>query len=96
MPEGFGLYDVTPDGKRFVTSQGVSNPNTPLTLVQNWTALLGRTSREPDSSVATMKALGGPLSPAFIVGFPCTGRPTTNADSVFVVAPRLSRPELRF
>jgi len=40
-PEGFGLYDVAPDGKRFVTSLGVSNPNTPLTLVQNWTALLG-------------------------------------------------------
>ena len=41
LPEGFGLYDVAPDGKRFVTSRGVANPNTPLTLVQNWTALLG-------------------------------------------------------
>ena len=40
LPEGFGLYDVAPDGKRFVTSRGVANPNTPLTLVQNWTALL--------------------------------------------------------
>ena len=39
-PEGFGYYDVAPDGKRFVTRRGVSNPNTPLTLVQNWTALL--------------------------------------------------------
>ena len=37
-----GEYDVTPDGKRFVmTTQKVSNPNTPLTLVENWTALLG-------------------------------------------------------
>jgi len=43
LPEGWvGLYDVAPDGKRLVTtSRGVSNPNTPLTLVQNWTALLG-------------------------------------------------------
>ena len=40
LPEGFGWYDVAPDGKRFVTSRGVTNPNTPLTLVQNWTALL--------------------------------------------------------
>ena len=40
-PVGFGLYDVAPDGKRFVTSRAVANPNTPLTLVQNWTALLG-------------------------------------------------------
>jgi hypothetical protein len=41
LPEGFGSYDVASDGKRFVTSRGVANPNTPLTLVQNWTALLG-------------------------------------------------------
>jgi eukaryotic-like serine/threonine-protein kinase len=41
LPEGFGFYDVAPDGKRFVTSRTVANPNTPLTLVQNWTALLG-------------------------------------------------------
>jgi Tol biopolymer transport system component len=41
LPEGVGFYDVAPDGKRFVTSRGVANPNTPLTLVQNWTALLG-------------------------------------------------------
>ena len=40
-PEGFGFYDVASDGKRFVTSRGVANPNTPLTLVQNWTALVG-------------------------------------------------------
>jgi Tol biopolymer transport system component len=40
LPEGWGSYDVTPDGKRFVTSRAVSNPNSPLTLVQNWTALL--------------------------------------------------------
>jgi Tol biopolymer transport system component len=40
-PEGFGFYDVASDGKRFVTSRGVANPNTPLTLVQNWPALLG-------------------------------------------------------
>ena len=34
-------FDVTPDGNRFVIiTQGV-NPNTPLTLVVNWTALLG-------------------------------------------------------
>jgi serine/threonine protein kinase/WD40 repeat protein len=39
-PEGFGFYDVAPDGKRFVTSRTGANPNTPLTLVQNWTALL--------------------------------------------------------
>ena len=37
-----GQYDVTPDGKRFVmTTQKVINPNTPLTLVVNWTARLG-------------------------------------------------------
>ena len=41
LPEGFGFYDVASDGKRFVTSRGFANPNTPLTLVQNWTALLG-------------------------------------------------------
>ena len=42
LPEGFGFYDVAPDGKRFVTSRGVANPNTPLTLVQNWTARLAK------------------------------------------------------
>ena len=37
-----GTYDVTPDGKRFVmATQKVSNPNTPLTLVVNWTVRLG-------------------------------------------------------
>ena len=44
LPEGFGWYDVHPDGKRFVmTTQKVQkvNLNTPLTLVQNWTGLLG-------------------------------------------------------
>jgi hypothetical protein len=41
LPEGFGFYDVAPGGQRFVTSRGVANPNTPLTLVQNWTALVG-------------------------------------------------------
>jgi Tol biopolymer transport system component len=41
LTEVWGLYDVAPDGKRFVTSVGVSNPNAPLTLVVNWTALLG-------------------------------------------------------
>ena len=40
--EVMGQYDVTPDGKRFVmTTQKVINPNAPLTLVENWTALLG-------------------------------------------------------
>jgi hypothetical protein len=35
-------YDVTPDGKRFVIiTQDPINPKLPLTLVQNWTALLG-------------------------------------------------------
>jgi dipeptidyl aminopeptidase/acylaminoacyl peptidase len=38
--EPFSPYDVTPDGKRFVINT-VSNPNTPLTLVVNWTARLG-------------------------------------------------------
>ena len=33
-------YDVTSDGKRFVMTTQKVNPNTPLTLVQNWTALL--------------------------------------------------------
>ena len=33
-------YDVTPDGKRFVMATQKVNPNAPLTLVQNWTALL--------------------------------------------------------
>ena len=41
LPEGFGFYDVAPGGRRFVTSRGVANPNTPLILVQNWPALLG-------------------------------------------------------
>ena len=35
-----GEYDVTPDGKRFVMATQKVNPNTPLTLVENWTALL--------------------------------------------------------
>ena len=39
--EGFGWYDVHPDGKRFVTTTQKVNPNRPLTLVVNWTALLG-------------------------------------------------------
>ena len=34
-------FDVTPDGKQFVIiTQKTINPNSPLTLVQNWTALL--------------------------------------------------------
>ena len=41
LPEGFGWWDVAPNGKRFVTARGVTNPNTPLTLVVNWPALLG-------------------------------------------------------
>jgi Tol biopolymer transport system component len=42
LPEGVsGLYDVDPYGKRFVMATQKVNPNTPLTLVQNWTALLG-------------------------------------------------------
>ena len=43
LPEGFGWYDVTQDGKRFVmTTKKVSNPNPPLTLVVNWTARLAK------------------------------------------------------
>ena len=42
LPEGFGWYDVAPDGKRFVMTTQKVNPNMPLTLVQNWTALLGQ------------------------------------------------------
>jgi eukaryotic-like serine/threonine-protein kinase len=35
-------FDVTPDGKQFVIiTQKTIDPNTPLTLVVNWTALLG-------------------------------------------------------
>ena len=35
-------FDVTPDGKQFVIiTQKTITPNSPLTLVQNWTALLG-------------------------------------------------------
>jgi len=34
-------FDVAPDGKRFVMITQKVNPNTPLTLVVNWTALLG-------------------------------------------------------
>ncbi len=42
LPPDFQSFDVTPDGKRFVMiTQKVSNTNAPLTLVQNWTALLG-------------------------------------------------------
>jgi Tol biopolymer transport system component len=40
LPGGFGFYDAAPDGKRFVTAILKVNPNTPLTLVVNWTALL--------------------------------------------------------
>jgi hypothetical protein len=35
-------FDVTPDGKRFVMTTQRVNPNTPLTLVVNWTALLSK------------------------------------------------------
>src|SRR5262249_31227758 len=41
LPGGSGLYDVAPDGKRFVMTAQKVPPNTPLTLVVNWTALLG-------------------------------------------------------
>ena len=41
IPVGSGLYDVTPDGKRFVVTIQKVNPNRPLTLVVNWTARLG-------------------------------------------------------
>jgi hypothetical protein len=42
IAEKLGGFDVTPDGKRFViATQRVSNPNTPLTLVVNWTGGLG-------------------------------------------------------
>jgi eukaryotic-like serine/threonine-protein kinase len=42
IAEKLGGFDVTPDGKRFVTAtQRVNNLNTPLTLVVNWTARLG-------------------------------------------------------
>jgi hypothetical protein len=41
LPEGSGWYDVDPGGKRFVMTIQKVNPNTPLTLVVNWTALLG-------------------------------------------------------
>ena len=41
LPEGSGWYDVAPGGKRFVMTTQKLNPNKPLTLVQNWTALLG-------------------------------------------------------
>ena len=42
LPEGsVGLYEVAPDGKRFVMTTHKVNLNTPLTLVQNWPALLG-------------------------------------------------------
>src|SRR5262245_49171362 len=42
-PEGsISWYDVHPDGKRFVMTTQKVNPNRPLTLVQNWTALLGK------------------------------------------------------
>jgi Tol biopolymer transport system component/predicted Ser/Thr protein kinase len=41
LPEGFGWYDVAPDGKRFIMTSQKLNRNTQLTLVQNWTALLG-------------------------------------------------------
>jgi hypothetical protein len=39
LTAAFSPYDVTPDGKRFVINTG-STPNTPLTLVVNWTARL--------------------------------------------------------
>jgi hypothetical protein len=45
LPADFiGSFDVTADGSRFVMiiQKKVSNPNAPLTLVVNWTALLGR------------------------------------------------------
>ena len=41
IPVGSGLYDVTPDGKRFVVTIQKVNPNRPLTLVVNWTARIG-------------------------------------------------------
>jgi Tol biopolymer transport system component len=39
-PTVINEYDVTPDGNRFVMATQKGNPNAPLTLVQNWTALL--------------------------------------------------------
>jgi hypothetical protein len=41
LPVGSGFYDVTPKGDRFVMTIQKVNPNTPLTLVVNWPALLG-------------------------------------------------------
>jgi len=37
----FSPYDVTPDGKKFIINT-LSEQNTPLTLVVNWTANLKR------------------------------------------------------
>ena len=46
-----------------------------------------RVAGEPLGIVGTMNALVGPLSPAFIVGFPSPVQlSTTNATSAFVVA----------
>ena len=42
LPEGFGWYDVTPDGKRFVMiTQKVAIPTRRSPWCVNWTALLG-------------------------------------------------------
>lgn len=42
MPVESRMYDVTPNGKRFVVvTQNLINQHTPLTLVVNWPALLG-------------------------------------------------------
>jgi hypothetical protein len=38
---GMGPYDVIPDGNRFVINT-VSETNTPLTLVVNWTGRLAK------------------------------------------------------
>jgi Tol biopolymer transport system component len=35
-------YDVTPDGQRFLVNRPVDEESSPITLVQNWTALLKR------------------------------------------------------
>jgi eukaryotic-like serine/threonine-protein kinase len=35
-------YSITPDGQRFLVNMAIDNPEPPITLVQNWPALLKR------------------------------------------------------
>jgi hypothetical protein len=42
MPLGFGPWDVTADGKRFLVAAPAGNTAVPITVLVDWQARLGR------------------------------------------------------